>query len=249
MVFAADGAVLFGQRGRGTRTQIDPTGDTAVEKIVTFDCYGTLIDFDLNSAVRATLKERLRIDGVDEGEFLNDFRVMRFQAVLEAYRPYKEVLAASLRHAMQLHGLPYRGEDGEALAAAVPTFGPFAEVPAALARLKGKYQIAIISNTDDDLISGNLAQIGVHFDYVITAEQARAYKPSREAFEYALRVTGRTADQAIHVAQGFEYDIIPTHGLGMRRIWINRSGRRGSSAFLPYEEVPDMSRLPELLGL
>src|SRR5262249_26798271 len=85
-----------------------------------------------------------------EAEFLRDFRVMRFQAVLEPYRLYKEILAASLEHAMRLHGLPYRREDGAALVAAVPTFGPFPEVPAVLAEIKRKYPIAIISNTDDD---------------------------------------------------------------------------------------------------
>jgi len=220
-----------------------------VTNLVTFDCYGTLVAFDLDRVVRASLNERLRMDGVDEVEFLRDFRVMRFQAVLEAYRPYKDVLRASLEHAMRLHGLPYRREDGDALVAAVPAFGPFPDVPPALARLKERYRIAIISNTDDDLIRGNVERIGVHFDYVITAEQARAYKPSRAAFDYALRVTGRTPDQVIHVAQGFEYDIIPTHGLGMRRVWINRSGRRGSSAYLPYEELPDLARLPALLDL
>lgn len=220
-----------------------------MEKVVTFDCYGTLVDFDLDRVVRATLRERLRIDGVDEAEFLRDFRVMRFQAVLEAYRPYKKVLAASLAHSMRLHGMPYRREDSDALVAAVPTFGPFPEVPAALAKLKERYQIAIISNTDDDLIAGNVERIGVDFDYVITAEGARAYKPSREAFEHALRVTGRAPDQVIHVAQGFEYDIMPTYGLGMRRIWVNRGGRRGSTAFMPYEEIPEMSPLPGLLDL
>lgn len=220
-----------------------------MDKTVTFDCYGTLIDFDLNRVARGILGERLRIDGADEAEFLRDFRVMRFQAVLEAYRPYKQLLRAALEHAMRLHGLPYRTEDGDALVAAVPTFGPYREVPAVLTRLKEHYQIAIISNTDDDLIRGNLERIGVEFDFVITAEQTRAYKPRREAFEFALRAIGRAADQVIHVAQGFEYDIVPTHGLGMRRIWINRSGRRGSSAFMPYEELPDMSPLPALLGL
>lgn len=216
--------------------------------VVTFDCYGTLVDFDLDRAVRGALGERLRIDGVDETEFLRDFRVMRFQAVLEEYRPYKQILRETLEHAMRLHGVPYREEDGDAVVAAVPTFGPFPEVPGALRRLKERYQIAIISNTDDDLIRGNVERIGVDFDFVITAEQARAYKPQRRTFEFALRTVGRTAGQTIHVAQGFEYDIIPTHGLGMRRIWINRSGRRGSSAFMPYEELPDMTRLPALLG-
>lgn len=216
---------------------------------MTFDCYGTLVDFDLNRVTRAVLGERLHIDGVDATEFFRDFRVMRFQAVLEAYRSYREVLSASLEHAMRLHGLPYRAEDGEAIVAAVPTFGPFPEVPGVLSRLKTKYQIAIISNTDDDLIRGNVERIGVAFDWVVTAEQARAYKPQRQAFDHLLRVIGRPAEGVIHVAQGFEYDIIPTYGLGMRRIWINRSGRRGSSAFMPYEELRDMSALPEVLGV
>jgi 2-haloacid dehalogenase len=220
-----------------------------VKPLVTFDCYGTLVDFDLTPVVRARLGERLRTDGIDEAEFLRDFRVMRFQAVLEPYRPYRDVLRTSLEHAMRLHGMPYRPADGDAVVAAVPAFGPFPEVPGVLARLKDAYAIAIISNTDDDLIGGNVERIGVQFDYVITAQQARAYKPSRAAFEYALRVTGRRPEQTVHVAQGFEYDIMPTHGLGMRRIWINRSGRRGSSAFLPYEELRDMSPLPGLLGV
>ncbi|HEV2438996.1 MAG TPA: haloacid dehalogenase type II [bacterium] len=217
--------------------------------LVTFDCYGTLVDFDLNRVVRGILKERLRIDGVEEAEFLRDFRVMRFQAVLEDYRPYRQLLCETLERAMRLHGMPYRKADGDALVAAVPTFGPFHEVPGVLTKLKTNYQIAIISNTDDDLIRGSVARIGVDFDFVITAEQARAYKPQRAAFDFALRTAGRAADQVIHVAQGFEYDIMPTHGLGMRRIWINRRGRRGSSAFMPYEELPDMSRLPALLGV
>jgi 2-haloacid dehalogenase len=225
-------------------------GARGVRPLVTFDCYGTLVDFDLNRVTRAALGDRLRVDGVDEAEFLEDFRVMRFQAVLEAYRTYKDVLRASLEHAMRLHGVPYRDEDGEAIVAAVPRFGPFPEVPRALRRLKEQYPIAIISNTDDDLIPGNIERIGVAFDYVITAQQARAYKPSRETFEYALRATGRAPDQVVHVAQGFEYDIIPTHALGLRRrIWINRSGRPGSRAYMPYEEIRDLTPLPALLGL
>ncbi|HET7264940.1 MAG TPA: haloacid dehalogenase type II [bacterium] len=224
-------------------------GTAPAPDTITFDCYGTLVDFDLNRVTRAILGDRLRIDGVHEAEFLDDFRVMRFQAVLEPYRPYEALLRVTLEQAMRLHGMPYRGADGDALVAAVPAFGPFPEVPGALTRLREKYRLAIISNTDDDLIRGNVERIGVDFDFVITAQQARAYKPRREAFEYALRRVGRTPAQVVHVAQGFEYDIMPTHEFGMRRIWINRGGRRGSSAFMPYEELPDMSRLPTLLGL
>ncbi|CAM5738701.1 hypothetical protein [Streptomyces afghaniensis 772] [Streptomyces afghaniensis] len=98
-----------------------------MREIVTFDAYGTLIDFQLGPTTLKILADsgRLDLDNLDVNEFLDDFRVMRFQAVLEAYRPYHEVLHSSLRNAMRLHGLEYRTCDGDALVEAVPVFGPF----------------------------------------------------------------------------------------------------------------------------
>jgi 2-haloacid dehalogenase len=216
---------------------------------VTFDAYGTLIDFRLTEATREILANRLPMDGVDTEEFLDDFRVMRFQAVLQPYRSYREVLHSSMEIAMRLHGIPYSPSDGEALVATVPTFGPFPEVPGALHALKAAgYEIAIISNTDDDLISDNVTKIGLEFDHVITAEQARAYKPSREAFEYAYHVMEIEPARVTHVAQGWEYDLIPTRDLGLkRRVWVNRYGRAGNSLYQPYDELHDLSPLPALL--
>ena len=220
-----------------------------MREIVTFDAYATLVDFQLGPTTLAVLADRLDLDGLNVEEFLDDFRVMRFQAVLEAYRSYDEVLHSSLRNAMRLHGLAYRAADGDALVAAVPTFGPFPEVPDALRALKSRYEIAIISNTDDELIKHNVANIGVEFDHVITAAQARAYKPSRETFLHAYQAIGVEASQVVHVAQGWEYDLIPTRDLGLRRrVWINRYGRRGSADYQPYDELTDLSGLPALLG-
>jgi 2-haloacid dehalogenase len=220
-----------------------------MRQVVTFDAYGTLIDFQLGPTTLKVLADRLDLDGLNVEEFLDDFRVMRFQAVLEAYRPYHEVLHSSLRNAMRLHGLEYRTSDGDALVEAVPTFGPFPEVPDALRALKSKYEIAIISNTDDDLIKHNVANIGVEFDHVITAQQARAYKPDRQTFEHAFKAIGVAPSQVIHTAQGWEYDHIPTRDLGLsRRVWINRYGHPGSSDYQPYDELPDLSGLPALLG-
>ena len=107
-----------------------------MREIVTFDAYATLINFELGPTTLKVIEDRLDLDNLDVDEFLDDFRVMRFQAVLEAYRPYHEILHSSLRNAMRLHGLEYRESDGDALVEAVPAFGPWPEVPDALRALK-----------------------------------------------------------------------------------------------------------------
>ncbi len=214
---------------------------------VTFDCYGTLVDFAIERETLQLLGARA--DALPMDNFLRAFEALRFQAILEPYRPYREVLRQTLGEAMAQFGLAYQDEDGEALVAAVPTFGPFPDVPSALTRLRQRCKLAIISNTDDDLIAGNLERIGVPFDHVITAEQARAYKPSPVIFDHVLRTLGCAKEDVLHVAQGFEYDIMPTHPLGWNRVWINRDGKVGNSAYGPYHELPDLSGLPGLLGL
>ena len=219
--------------------------------MVTFDCYRTLIDFDLESATHRILADRMAQVGVDEEQFNHDARVMRFQGIVDEYRPYRDVLSRTLRAAMLLHGLEYRDEDGEALIAAIADFQPFPEVPGVLRRLKaGGYKLAILSNSEDDLIQYSVENIGVEFDHVVTAEQAGAYKPLPQAFEHLMSVIGRRPEQIVHTAQGWDYDIIPTKRYpGMRRVWVNRYGRKGSAAYQPYDEISDLSGLPALLGV
>ena len=157
-------------------------------KWMTFDCYGTLVNFNLTPATLDALGARL--DGIDQDAFFARFAQVRYEEVLGEYRLYKEVLRQSLRRVMEEFGLPYRTSDGDAIVAAVPTFGPFPEVPDALRRLKTQTRLAIITNSDDDLIPHNVTRIGVEFDRVFTSQQAGAYKPSPAVFEYVLRQLG-----------------------------------------------------------
>lgn len=149
---------------------------------------------------------------------------------------------------MTAFGIEYRDQDGEALIDAVPTFGPYPDVPAVLEQLRETHKIVIISNTEDDLINSNVENIGVPFDRVITAQQAKGYKPDLDVFRYVLAELGCQDNEILHVAQGFEYDIIPTFKLGWKHVWINRSGRPGDEAYGPYYEMPDLTGLPALLS-
>jgi len=219
-------------------------------KLVTFDCYATLVDFNLRPPVEKILGDRLNQHKLDKEAFFNDFRVMRFQACLEPYMRYSTMLRTTLEYSMTLHGLPYRDSDGDAIIEAVKNFGPFPEVPEALRRLKEKYKIGIISNSDDDILQHNVDLLGVDFDYVVSAEQVGAFKPKLEAFTKAWSKMGHEPHEVIHVAQGWEYDMLPTYKLGIaRRVWINRRSQPGSEAFMPYDELPNLSDLPSLLGV
>lgn len=216
-------------------------------KFLTFDANGTLIDFNLTPAILEAVGDR--VDQIDVDEFLQVCARDRYEEVLGEYRPYREILRASLKRSMERYGLEYCDEHGDLLVAAVPTFGPFPDVPPVLERLRRHCKLVIISNTEDDLIAHNLDKLGVPIDHVITAEQARGYKPSLDVFRFTFEKIGADPSEVVHIAQGFEYDIIPAYHLGLRKIWINRRGIEGDPAYGPYDEIPDLRGVPALLGI
>ena len=219
----------------------------ASKPLVSFDCYRTLIDFDLNRATLPIVHPRLDEIGVDQDRFLHDLSVMRFQGVVQPYRRYKDIVRDSLENCMLLHGVPQADDDFDRLWESAKSFLVFPEVPLALTELRQTHELAILTNSDDDLIPFGLEQIGVPFDYVVTAEQARAYKPRAAAFDALFARIPQRRDNVIHAAQGWEYDIMPTKALGVgHRVWVNRYGRTGSPAFAPYHVIPDLSPLPGL---
>ncbi|MEW6406065.1 MAG: haloacid dehalogenase type II [Chloroflexota bacterium] len=217
-------------------------------KYITFDCYGTLIDFQLTKVTVEILGERANT--VNLHDFLIVFRDIRYYECLGPFQRYSDLLRTSFKKAMDQCGLRYSNKDGDRLVAAVPTWGPFPDTKPALDHLSQYCKLVIISNAEDDMIAHNVCNIDVPFYDVITAEQARAYKPTTPIFYYALRRLGCDKSDILHVAQGFNYDIMPAHGLGWERVWINRNSRPGNpDDYGPYTELPDLNGLPALLGI
>jgi 2-haloacid dehalogenase len=208
----------------------------ATERWATFDCYGTLIDW--NGGIR---RELARVFG--EGRA--DAQLRRYHEVepsLQAGgdRSYRDVMTAAMREL----GAPPEEED--ALAAALPSWRPFPEVRPALedARARG-WKLAILSNTDRDFIEASKEQIGVPFELEIVASEIGSYKPAHLHWLSFLEETGASRDGHVHVAQSHFHDVVPAGELGLRTIWINRYAERRDPA--PTRELPDLSSLPGTL--
>lgn len=218
--------------------------------VISFDCYATLINYDLRNATIPIVEARAKEVGVDVEELLDNLRVMRFQATSQSpYKRYRSIIHDTLETAMLLHGLAFVDEDAERLWAGIEGFQPFPEVPGALQELRDLgYELAILTNSDNDLIPHHLRALGIEFDYVVTAEQAQAYKPRDAAFQKLFEVLPQEMSQITHAAQGWEYDIMPTKKYGIDRVWINRTGRPGSEFYQPYEETRDLNGLVEIMA-
>jgi 2-haloacid dehalogenase len=165
------------------------------------------------------------------------------------YMPYREVLARSLRAWMDERGYPWRDEEGEALLRSMRSWQPFPDTRPALekARAAGA-RLAIVSNTDRDIVEHTVRHIGVPFDAVITAEDAHAYKPADAVFEHALRELATPPGEILHVAFGFKYDIAPASRHGMRTAWVNRHGEPAPGNAPFDHEWRDLWPLADALG-
>lgn len=218
-------------------------------EILTFDCYGTLIDWEagLLDALRPILDRRaLHPDGERVLELY-----AREEAEIEAgpYRPYREVLRGVLIAIGQELGFEPTGEEIADFAGSVTRWPPFPDSSAALVRLGRRYRLGVISNVDDDLFAASARRLGIRFDWVITAEQVGAYKPDRRNFLAAFERIGCPRDRILHVAQSLYHDIAPASALGLATAWINRRhDRTGSGATPPASARADLV-FTDLLGL
>jgi 2-haloacid dehalogenase len=215
----------------------------------TFDCYGTLVDWE--GGLGTFLHSLALRDGdtaPDPGRAMRErWEAIQFDVIGGEYRPYKDVLAESLRAWCEERGYQYGDRDGEELVRAMRSWQPFPDTRPALTRVRDAgVRLVIVSNTDRDIIEHTLRQIEVPFDDVVTAEDVRSYKPADAHFEEALRRIGEPPERVLHVAFGFKYDIGPAQRHGMATAWVNRHGEPRPGSETPDHEWRDLWGLAEL---
>jgi 2-haloacid dehalogenase len=214
---------------------------------ISFDCYGTLVDWE--SGISTFLTQICKEKGViaDVGEVLRTREDIEFELIQQTYRSYRDILGLSLKDAFYRFRIPYNDRDGEQLAQSVPKWPVFTETRPALERLARNSGLAIISNIDNDIIEKTRINIGVNFRVTVTAQDARAYKPSTKPFELALRKLGHKPKEILHVSSGFRYDIPPAHKLGFKTAWVNRKHEKKPARHRADYEFESLTQLAELV--
>jgi 2-haloacid dehalogenase len=221
-------------------------------QFLTFDCYGTLIDWE--SGILPVLRRILAAHGktVGDATLLKLYGDFEQQAEAAPYQSYRQVLASIVAQFGKELGFAPTAEESASLATSLPAWKPWPDTVSALHRLKTRFRLAILSNIDDDLFASTRPQLGIDFDEVITAQQARAYKPSMKVFELALNRIDAPAHRVLHVGQSIYHDVVPAQALGLATVWVNRpSARPGVGAVKAAQATPDatVSSLEELADM
>ncbi|HZN62400.1 MAG TPA: haloacid dehalogenase type II [Planctomycetota bacterium] len=214
---------------------------------ITFDCYGTLIDWDRGLRQYLTRLLIAKRVSVPADELHKTWEAMQFIRLSRPYRRYRVILAESLEDALRRFKVTYDPEDGQRLAHAMGSWRPFKDVPEGLARLKRKFKLGIVSNTDRDIMSRTLTYFGTEMDVVVIAEDVKAYKPSPKGFEEALKRLSLPPERVLHAAFGVAYDLGAAKNLGMKLALVRRGQVDHLSAPLDLE-VASITELADKLG-
>jgi 2-haloacid dehalogenase len=224
-------------------------------EVLSFDVYGTLIDFE--QGILDALKTVLKTHQIH----LSDEQILELYGEIEAriqeekFSKYKDVLRKVVGEFGERFYFTPSSTELNCLVHSLGTWMPFPEIVESLTTLKKKYQLAIFSNIDDDLFSLSAQYFDVDFDWVITSEQAKHYKPSLESFKFAIKKIGVSPDKILHISCSMYHDIIPARALGLSTVWVNgRSYMAGFGSTPPVSgspdfEVPDLKTLVSIMGL
>jgi 2-haloacid dehalogenase len=201
---------------------------STTDRWATFDCYGTLIDW--NGGLRAAL-------GSDE--LLERYHQLEPQVQAEdPGRSYRDVMTEVARR--------IGADEPDAVAQSVPSWEPFSDVRRALEDTRSHgWKLAILTNSDRDFIDASMERIGVPFERAVVASEIGSYKPARAHWDRFFAQAGAATDHHVHVAQSHFHDVVPARALGLTTLWINRLGERAEPA--PTRELPDLTSLAETL--
>jgi 2-haloacid dehalogenase len=223
-------------------------------QVLTFDCYGTLIDWEsgIFSALRPILAAHNR--SVSDPDLLETYADLEAQAEAGTFLNYRDVLQSVVRGFGDRLGFQPTEAECRSLPESMSRWPPFPDTVAALKKLGSRFDLAVISNVDDDLFAASGPKLETSFKRVITAQQARCYKPCLEIFRMALEKLGVQPSHVLHVGQSVYHDMIPAEALGIATVWVNRfsprpnAGAAKAASGKPDLEVPDLKTLAELAG-
>jgi len=205
---------------------------------ITFDCYGTLIDWE--AGILGYLQPLLHAKGCE----VSDARILSLYSELEPreqageYRSYREVLAGVMRGFAKELGISFSESEMHGLAESIASWKPFPDTVAGLRDLGTRFRLGILSNIDDDLFAATAKHLEIPFDLVVTAQQA-SYKPSRHNFQVLLDRLGITCDRLLHAAESFYHDVAPARQMGIATVWVNRRQGRPAAASRLADVKPD----------
>ena len=211
---------------------------------LTFDCYGTLIDWEagISTGIRNVLDAHGAGGGIDDEALLVAYAEAEAELEAGPYLPYRDVLGQALRRVCAAHGIAPTDTEVEGFGGSVADWPAFPDSADALARLARRFRLGVITNCDDDLFAASNRRLGVTFDWVVTAQQLGSYKPDPRNFRLALEKIGLPRERILHVAQSLYHDHVPARALGLATAWIDRRhGRPGSGATPPATAVPDVT--------
>jgi 2-haloacid dehalogenase len=209
--------------------------------VLTFDCYGTLIDWE--AGISTAILAMLEAHGVQATAEDALTTYARHESELEAgpYRAYRDVLGLAMGAVGLDYGVEPTTSEMAAFGGSVGEWPAFADSAEALRRLHERFRLGVITNCDDDLFAASLPRLDVTFDWVVTAQQARRYKPNPRGFELAFERIGLPTSRILHVAQSLFHDHVTAKRLGLATVWVNRrEGRAGSGATPPANATPDL---------
>jgi 2-haloacid dehalogenase len=214
------------------------------DRWLTFDCFGTLIDW--RHGIRTT--GELLFPGRGEA-FLDTYIELEAEVESEgSFKRYRAVLTETTRRAAKRLDVDLKSDDATALVSTIPYWPPFGDVGPALAELRKQgWKLALLTNCDRDIIALTQRRLPAAFDAVVTAEDVSAYKPNPAHFRLFQSTFGSSASAWIHVAQSYFHDIKPTHDLGISRIWVNRQGQKDDPS-LADEVIGGLAALPDAVS-